>query len=125
MQSSALLPLFDDNELCDYLNTIIKSLDIKHDSSTAGINSCDLDKFCDVFSKIEQLACSIYQTDYLLHLLMHLPKLSCLNLYSSLHYFGNADSLQEEGRKLGIQLITDVSRGDWPPAPIWIIRNMY
>ena len=123
IQSSALLPLFDDNELCVYLNTMIKRLDISQLYSTLEINSCNLDKFCNVFSEIEQLACKIDQIDSLLFLLKHLPQLLRLNLYSSVFELENVDSLEEEVRKLGLELIIDVSRG-WHPQPIWIFRNI-
>ncbi len=122
MQSSALVPLFDDNGLCDYLNTMIKQLEIK--CIDLFKNSYEMDRFCEIFLNLEQLTCTIKHRDFLLYLSMHLPKLSRLNLYSSLHNLGNADLLEEEMRKLGIGIIIDVPH-DWYPVPIWIIRNIY
>jgi hypothetical protein len=122
MQSSALLPLFDDNELCDYLNTMIKQLEIK--CIDLFKNSYEMSPFCEIFSNLEQLTCTINHRDFLLYLLMHLPKLSRLNVYSSVFNLENSESLEGEMRKLGIEIIIDVSH-DWYPVPIWIIRNMY
>ncbi|CAF1201612.1 unnamed protein product [Rotaria sordida] len=72
-----LLSLFSDNELCKYLNKMIKKLDML-------IPSLDkfskIEQFCKIFSNIEQLKCNITQLDDLLFLLNNLSKLSILKV---------------------------------------------
>ncbi len=75
----ALRMLFTSDELCGYLNKMIKKLDIyqKRDET---LNEPDIiTKFCKVFSNLEQLKCNIRKWKYLLSLLEKLQKLSFLN----------------------------------------------
>jgi hypothetical protein len=79
-----LLIAFNDDELCRYLNRMIKNLDIyiKHDATSNEFDTTE--KFCQVFSNLERLKCNIQLLDDLLFLLNNLPELSFLNVVVSL-----------------------------------------
>ncbi|CAF4006939.1 unnamed protein product [Rotaria sordida] len=72
-----LLSLFSDNELCKYLNKMIKKLDMLIPSLN---KFSKIEQFCKIFSNIEQLKCNITQLDDLLFLLNNLSKLSILKV---------------------------------------------
>lgn len=59
-------------ELCQHFNRLICVLD------TSFWPDIQLDRFCEVFSNLEHLACSINHEDNLMFLIEHLPKLSTL-----------------------------------------------
>ncbi|CAF3416467.1 unnamed protein product [Rotaria sp. Silwood2] len=67
-----LILLFSDNELCEYLNKMIKKLNMyKHDHSLFDdLNEMKI--FCRIFSNIEQVKCSINQPERILFLLCRL-----------------------------------------------------
>jgi len=76
----ALRVLFTSDELCRYLNKMIKKLDIYQKCDNT-LNEPDIiTEFCEVFSNLEQLTCNIRKGNYLLSLLKKLPKLSFLNI---------------------------------------------
>jgi hypothetical protein len=80
---SQLSSFFDDDELCKYLNKMIKKLDFCKTWPCVFDNSDELTKFCQIFSNLEQLTCKINQLDELLYLLNHLTKLSFLKVYAT------------------------------------------
>ncbi len=63
---------FQNEELCKYLNKMIKILD------TGLWKYAQLNQFCEIFSNLEHLNCSIDHENNLLFLIEHLPKLSTL-----------------------------------------------
>jgi hypothetical protein len=63
---------FQNEELCKYLNKMIKILD------TGLWKYAQLNQFCEIFSNLEHLDCSIDHENNLLFLIEHLPKLSTL-----------------------------------------------
>ncbi|CAF1535309.1 unnamed protein product [Rotaria sp. Silwood1] len=84
MRTSSVTLLFDNDQLCQYLNKMIKKLNIKKLAYFYPyIHSNQIEKFCTIFSNIEQLECSIDQLDHLLLLLSHLSKLSNITVNSS------------------------------------------
>ncbi|CAF1418668.1 unnamed protein product [Adineta steineri] len=75
----AIIQLFDDDELCKYLNKMIKKI-ILTDYFEYHINNSErMTQFCQIFSNIEYLECKINSSDNLLLLLNYLPKLSIIN----------------------------------------------
>jgi hypothetical protein len=81
---SQLSSFFDDDELCKYLNKMIKKFTVPDTSFRSFKNLNELTKFCQMFSNLEQLTCKINQLDELLYLLNHLSKLSFLKVYVTL-----------------------------------------
>jgi len=65
---------FQNDELCKYLNKMIRILHV-HDSYISLWKYVKLNKFCQIFSNLEHLKCSIDHESNLLFLLEHLPKL--------------------------------------------------
>jgi hypothetical protein len=86
--------LVSDKELCEYLNKMIKKLNIyKHDFSMFD-NIKEMKMFCKIFTNIEQLRCTINQPHRILFLLCRLSKLATMYVYLSsirdrndFHYF--------------------------------------
>jgi hypothetical protein len=68
---------FQNDELCKYLNKMIKRLHV-HDTSISFWKYVKLNQFCEIFSNLEDLKCCIDHEDNLLFLLEHLSKLSIL-----------------------------------------------
>jgi hypothetical protein len=117
--------LFDDVRSCQYLNKMIKQLNIFIDGGDLLDDPDELNQFCKVFINIEQLTCQIHQRDTLLFLLQHLPKLFFLKFHSQTSTFRNEISwLEDELQKLGIQIITEVHNRNILDYSIWIIRNI-
>ena len=76
-----LIPFFDDDQLCEYLNKMIKKLDISSDVGYSFINSKTRDLFCKRFLNLEQLQCSIEKPNDLLFILTQLPRLSIVKYF--------------------------------------------
>jgi hypothetical protein len=64
------------DELCDYLNKMIKTLKINRSSNDKTITSDEIGLFCETFSNLESLECSIGSSENLLFILQKLSKLS-------------------------------------------------
>ncbi|UJR08013.1 hypothetical protein I4U23_012291 [Adineta vaga] len=113
-----LLQLFCDDELCMYLNKMIKKLELKHKSDKSFDNYDLLQKLCDTFSNINQLRCIIADENFLLSIIQHLPQLVLVNLPVSNKYSIYHDSrlhqfdfsrLEDELRKLRETIIVNSS----------------
>jgi hypothetical protein len=76
-----LLTLFNDSELCNYLNKMITKLDIYKFGLNSFNNPKEIEQFCEIFSNLEQLICNINQSDHFLILLNNSPKLSIIRAY--------------------------------------------
>jgi len=70
----ALQQFFNNSNLCECLNKMIKTLDIYKYASSSFKYRYQLEEFCEVFSNLEELKCNIDQAKDLLYLLNHLPK---------------------------------------------------
>jgi hypothetical protein len=116
IEKPALMSCLTDNKLCCYLNEMIKILDITHhdgndylfmnsleDRYDIFMNSNQVNKFCTVFSNIEQLQCCIYEEDVFLFILNHLPKLKTIEI-KNVSYFSRNRSpwLKTNASKLNI-----------------------
>ncbi|CAF0884466.1 unnamed protein product [Rotaria sordida] len=105
IEKPALISCFTNNQLCWYLNKMIKILDITHyddhnefmnifeDRDNKFINSGQVNKFCKIFSNVEQLRCCINETDVLLFILNYLPKLKNLQVKNFPYFFQDRSSL--------------------------------
>jgi hypothetical protein len=80
IDSTSLESLFQNDELCKYLNKMIKRLHQQYIWGTDFYNSNQENQFCEIFSNIEHLQFAINNEDNLLFLLSHLPKLSTVKL---------------------------------------------
>jgi hypothetical protein len=76
-----LSTLFDDEELCNYLNKMIKKMNIYKFGHDSFNNSNEVEQFCEIFSNIEQLICNINHIDQLAILLNQSPKLSSITVF--------------------------------------------
>jgi len=81
MNPFILSTLFDDNELCNYLNKMIKKLNIYKFGQDSFNNLNEVEQFCKIFSNVEQLICNINQSNQLLILLNQLSKLSNITVF--------------------------------------------
>ncbi|CAF1472686.1 unnamed protein product [Adineta steineri] len=73
--------LFNDKELCLYMNKIIKKLNIHKHGYYLFEDSNQVATFCAVFSNIQQLRCSIKAPNSIIFLLQRLSKLSTIHVY--------------------------------------------
>ncbi|CAF3422421.1 unnamed protein product, partial [Rotaria sp. Silwood2] len=79
IDQNQLISFCHDDELCKYLNKMIKKLDLYYDTdrSTSAFNNYgELRKFCKTFSNIEDLRCYIDKKTEFLFVLSQLSKLS-------------------------------------------------
>jgi hypothetical protein len=119
------MSLFDDDELCEYLNKINK-LNIVYCRHTTSFHSIDLNKFCEIFSNIEQLICTTDQSDTVLFLLKYLSKLSRMNIFSTTAYSViEKEMLEEEIQELDVNIIADINITDHGELSISIFRDMF
>jgi hypothetical protein len=78
VKMNQLISIFDESELCKYLNKMIKRLHINENKYRLVDNSYEGQRFCEVFSNIEHLQFeNLHEQDFLF-LLNYLPKLSTL-----------------------------------------------
>ena len=121
-----LISLFDNEELCRYLNKMIKKLDISYYFDTFFNSSHKMYQLCKSFSNVEQLVCKINDHDSLLFLIKHLPKLSCIDVhFGRFTNLFEISHLEEETQKLDINIMTNIYGDFDKKLSIWIIRNMY
>jgi hypothetical protein len=83
IDSNDLKLLFNNKELCKYLNKMIKKLNVYKYGQISFDNFNELKKFCRIFSNIEQIICNINQPKFILFLMYRLLKLSTLHAYLS------------------------------------------
>jgi hypothetical protein len=109
--NSALL--FTDDKLCKYLNKQIKKLHLISDfNSNLFINDEVTEKFCKIFSNLEQLLCSMEEVRYLLVLLKRLSKLSIMKVtFLSRNAPVDFSTFEEEVRKSNILFRTNSNNG--------------
>jgi hypothetical protein len=118
-----LISLFDDDELCNYLNKMIIKLHIRN---YFDFYPCYQKQFFQIFSNIEQLTIKTQERDCLFSLLKHLSKLTLIAIRSRTCIFTlHIDTLEEDVQKLGISIITDFYYDNDPNLSIWIIRHMH
>ncbi|UJR18858.1 hypothetical protein I4U23_021986 [Adineta vaga] len=106
---SNIISWFDDDELCKYLKKTIKKLDIGVDLLQ---NSDDLERFCEIFSNLEQLECSSNELNTLF-LIEHLPNLIYMKIYPHTSYKG-LFLFKEEVKKVNLDMILDFGNDDYP-----------
>jgi hypothetical protein len=78
-----LTSIFNDDELCQYLNKMVKKLDLHETEYCSLSDSDEVNKFCEVFSNVEQLIFISDAPAYSLCLLYRLSKLSTVHIYLS------------------------------------------
>jgi hypothetical protein len=105
---------------------MIKKLDILKYAHPSFNNSDEMNKFCEIFSNIEQLTCYVIQPNDVLVLVNQLVKLSTVNVYlpkiDDREYFLNL--FEEESRRLNsIFRVEGIDRKS-PKLNMWIGRNM-
>jgi hypothetical protein len=126
IDSNTLISLLDDDELCKYLNRMIKQLYISNYSMGPLDTTYELNRFCKIFSNLEQLTSGIYEGDSLLFLSKHLPKLKCINMYTQVSKFRHKLFwLANQINKLYVNMFTDFDENYYTELIIWIIRDIY
>ncbi|CAF1170187.1 unnamed protein product [Rotaria sp. Silwood1] len=121
-----LKSLFIDDELCKYLNAMIKKLNIYPYTYSSFINLDELKRFCEIFSNIEQLTCFVRVPNDVLFLLNQLSKLSTINVYFPPLGYRDYFSILFEEQSHRLNFIFRVKGIDVnvPELSIWIDRNM-
>jgi hypothetical protein len=84
IKQNDLILLYHNNQLCQYINKMIKKLNINKHNHFLFDNFDELNKFCLIFSNIEQLICSIMDPIHVIVPLCQLSKLSTIHIYLSL-----------------------------------------
>jgi hypothetical protein len=122
IHSDVFKSLFDDDELCKYLNKMITKLNVKEEPRCAMDDSCDLNKFSKTFSNLEQLICILDQLDSFLFLLKHLPKLSYINVFSFRFTCWDIGWIKE--LNLSKKIISDYHHDTSKYLTIWFTKNI-
>jgi hypothetical protein len=78
-----LILFYENKQVCRYLNSMIKKLNIYKYDYCSFNDLKELKKFCKIFSNIEQLICNINQPKHILFLIYRLANLSSLHVYLS------------------------------------------
>jgi hypothetical protein len=121
-----LQSFFNDDELCKYLNQMITRLDVhRYRFPYKSFDNAEkIKQFCKIFSNLEQLICHINQENDLLLLLIHLPKLSIMEIRLStlvgckrFIYW-----LEDEAQKLNLIIHTEFENNISQILYIWIDR---
>ncbi|CAF4646669.1 unnamed protein product [Rotaria sp. Silwood2] len=138
INSTNLKLLFNDDELCKYLNKMIKKLhlDKQFNLSFNNLNQSqnfqpsfhsrnELKKFCEIFSNIEQLICYVIEPDDVLFLVNQLTKLSTMKVYlpplGGHNYFFTL--FAQESSRLNFIFRTRRIGVNAPELSMWIGRN--
>ncbi|CAF3695309.1 unnamed protein product [Rotaria sp. Silwood1] len=138
INSTNLKLLFNDDELCKYLNKMIKKLhlDKQFNLSFNNLNQSnifqpsfnsrnELKKFCEIFSNIKQLICYLIEPDDVLFLLNQLKKLSTMKVYlpplGGHNYFFTL--FAQESSRLNFIFRIRCTHGNAPELSMWIGRN--
>jgi hypothetical protein len=119
----ALISSFNDNELCKYMNKMIRKLcvyDVLYSSSSS---SGLMEQFCRVFSEIEDLECNYDKVDDVLYLLCHLKKLTILKVFFQESAYSEQPSswIKNEAQKLGLSVL--IESDDHESVSLWINRK--
>jgi hypothetical protein len=108
IESAVLKSLLNKNELCKYLNKMIKKLDISNYYDHRCITSDEINALYEIFPNIEQLSCAVNEpVDWLL-ILNKFSKLSSLSMFlisSDFYYF--LPSFKDQTSKLNLLLYED------------------
>jgi hypothetical protein len=101
---------FNNNELCKYLNKLITRLSVFRNSYDLLNDSHQLEKFCKIFSNLEQLICHINRDSDLLFLLTHLSKLSMMKILLPVSFNRERFTpwLKDEAEKLNLTIYIDL-----------------
>ncbi|CAF1424892.1 unnamed protein product [Adineta steineri] len=86
--TEVFLSFFDNNDLCFYLNRIIKKLTITTNYMfpyrLGFIDTHKIPQFCEIFSNLGHLQCSIHKWDDFINIWSQLPKLARITITSQL-----------------------------------------
>ncbi|CAF1312531.1 unnamed protein product [Adineta steineri] len=99
-----LISSLTNDELCTYFNKLIKKLLIFAREGLSSIDSNELIKFCETFSNLEQLQCSVQHSNDLMFILEYLSKLSCIKIKCSEDLHLSVEDLNEKLQELGSKL---------------------
>jgi hypothetical protein len=110
-----IMQMFENLELCEYFNKMIKRLDVTAPNTRAFINSKQIFKICQVFSNIEKLRCNIDRPDNLQLILNQLSKLIHMKVFSykTPHYNAGNFWLQDHQSELDLYSFTIKCESDY------------
>ncbi|CAF1578837.1 unnamed protein product [Didymodactylos carnosus] len=121
-----LQSLFEDDQLCQYLNKMIRKLDIGSFYDKLLDDYDRLTDICQVFSNIEELTCTIYRLDCLLFLIQHFSKLSRISVaLGEYHLVSAVPGLEEQTHRLGMKIVADFDVYNSLLLTIHINRNTF
>jgi hypothetical protein len=125
IHQNALMLSFNGNELCKYMNKMIRKLYVYGSSYLSSDSSGLMKQFCRVFSEIEDLECNYDKVDDVLYLLCHLTKLTVLKIFlQGIDYREQyLSSMKNEVRKLGLSVFIEYDLKRKPVIYLWIDRN--
>ena len=122
--SDNLILLLDNDELCKYFK-MIKQLYISNYSMGPLDTIYELNRFCKIFSNLEELRCTIYDGDSLLFLSKNLSKLKCINIYSRVSQFHHKLFwLAKNISRLDKNMFADFDENYYTELTIWVIKNI-
>jgi len=99
-----LISSLTNNELCKYLNKLIKKLVIFARDGLSSIDSNQLIQFCETFSNLEQLQCSVQHPNDLIFILEHLSQLSHITIKYSTNFDLSMENIYQKLQKFGSTL---------------------
>ena len=120
-----LQSLLKDEEVCKYFSKMITKLDVWTPSNISPIDQFNLDKFCKIFSNIEQFTCKIDRKSTLIFLIMNLTKLS--RIHATVSSSVSSDEIccvEKDLQKSRIKICYDFDDDQPSKLTIWIIRNI-
>ncbi|UJR24205.1 hypothetical protein I4U23_027171 [Adineta vaga] len=121
IKPNILIKHFDDYELCKYLNKSIKKLKTYFSFYN---NSEDIERFCEIFSNLEELWCGTNKSN-VLFLIKNLPKLIYIDIIRDQEDYLISE-IEIEVQKLGLDITYNSHGKNYIHRfSIWINRNTY
>jgi hypothetical protein len=124
---NGLILLFADDELCKYMIKMITELNITHCSQTVLDRTDDrLNRFCKIFSNLEQLTCEVEEVNSVFVLIKNLRKLSRINLRPATGIFIlRINTCIAKLQQTDVKIISEFKFANYGELSIWIIRDMH
>ena len=113
-----VMSLLNNDELCFYLNTMIKKLHLIQSSVAAISNLSTISKLWQTFSNVEYLNYTYKLQDSLISILQFLPKISRIDAHTD----NILECFCEQQFNLSIIIDNKEEQFGWNPVFIWIIR---
>jgi hypothetical protein len=125
IDADSLILLFENKELCEYLNKMIQKWNICKSGYSGSSTFDKIKQFCQICPNIEQLRCYINQWDDLLFLLNRLSKLSTMtvSLFLKRDYEHFNLWMEKEAQKLNFRYYINNSKIKETELTVWKNRD--